>query len=128
MPSLYGDLKLMAVGRDGPCMDAANAVNSNTVLVSDVLDRFDMKEIGVLKALGDASNTSSYLYVFENEEYVDNELIANCVPGGIVYSLDLTGGVVAAYTIALQTILPSLMGDLQYLGTGPNADCVEGMN
>jgi len=133
MPALYGDLKLMAVGHAGPCNAAANAVNNNNVPWSDVktevLERFsDMKELGVLHALGDADNTSSYLYIFENLLFKDYELIADAVPGSIVYGLELTSGKIALYTIALQVILPSLLGDLQYLGTGPTSDCEEAMN
>mmetsp|Transcript_51300 Transcript_51300/g.92423 ORF Transcript_51300/g.92423 Transcript_51300/m.92423 type:complete len:238 (-) Transcript_51300:454-1167(-) len=47
-------------------------------------------------------------------------LVANCVPGSIVASLNQTQGRVGLYTKALQTILPSTYGDLKLLAKGTN--------
>jgi len=128
MPTIYGDMKLMAFGEHDPCFEAANSINDNSVLIGDVIDKYGMQNLGVIKATGTYDNKSFYLYVFENEEFEDHEYIADCVPGDIVSTLSFTEGKIALYTVALQTILPSLFGDLKFLGTGPNADCMSGMN
>jgi len=128
IPSIYGDMKLMAIGEEGPCFASANGINDNSVLVDDVLDKFGMQNLGLMKATGTYDNKSFYLYVFENLEFEDHEYIADCVPGDVVGTLSFTEGKIALYTVALQTILPSLFGDLKFLGTGPNADCLTGMN
>jgi len=128
MPTIYGDMKLMAVGEHDPCFQAANSLNENSVLLDDVLDKYPMENLGLVQATGTYDNKSYYLYAFENLEWEDHEYIADCVPGDIVSTLSFTEGKIALYTVALQTILPSLFGDLQFLGTGPNADCLTGMN
>eukprot|EP00441_Pelagodinium_beii_P044818 CAMPEP_0197621000 /NCGR_PEP_ID=MMETSP1338-20131121/1665_1 /TAXON_ID=43686 ORGANISM="Pelagodinium beii, Strain RCC1491" /NCGR_SAMPLE_ID=MMETSP1338 /ASSEMBLY_ACC=CAM_ASM_000754 /LENGTH=225 /DNA_ID=CAMNT_0043190319 /DNA_START=125 /DNA_END=802 /DNA_ORIENTATION=+ len=124
MPTIYGDMKFMATGKESECMAAANAVNSNQLLAESdlaatITTDFNVTELGMVKSMDPYDNTSAYLYVFANEAYRDYEYIANCVPGGVVSSLEQTAGKPALYTVALQTILPSLMGDLQYLGEGP---------
>jgi len=129
MPTIYGDMKLMAYGEDsGKCFAAANGINDNTVLIGDVLEKYGMENLGLLKAMGTYDNHTYYLYVFENKEFEDHEYVADCVPGDIVSGLSFTEGKIALYTVALQTILPSLLGDLKFLGTGPNADCLTGMD
>jgi len=129
MPSIYSDLKLIAAGDDDTCMSAANSVNSNSVLYGDVTSTEypsgsgkKMTELGIMKSMEPYDNTTSYLFIFENKEFQDYTYIANSVPGDVVSSLEQTAGKPALYTVALQTILPSLLGDLQYLGETEIAD------
>mmetsp|Transcript_91719 Transcript_91719/g.163243 ORF Transcript_91719/g.163243 Transcript_91719/m.163243 type:complete len:248 (-) Transcript_91719:40-783(-) len=128
MPGLYGDLKLLSKGEEGDCMDAANAINSNSILMENVNSVYHMEELGVLKSMEVYDNTTSYLYVFDNAQFQDFHYIGNCVPGGVVGTLNQTGGRIALYTVALQTILPSLLGDLKFLGSGNTEDCLAAQN
>jgi len=119
LPSTYGDMKLLAKGSD--CMAAASAVNSNKVLLGNVLDKYKMKNVGLFEALSEASVTEDYLYVFETKGFVPMQSIADCVPGDVVASLNQTKGFIVLYTKALQQILPGIFGDLKFLGVAPNA-------
>lgn len=129
MPTLYGNLKLMAVGPGGECGRAANLVNLNLLRPPDILTKFpNMTEVGVVQSLQKAQTKRSYLYVFKNKAFTEYGVIADCVPGGVVKSLSATGGRIALYTMALTTILPGIVGNLLYLGEGNNSACIKMMN
>jgi len=129
MPTMYGNLKLMAQGPGGECGRAANLVNLNQIQPGDILTKFtNMTEVGAIQALNKAVANKSYLYVFKSKNFREYSVIADCVPGGIVGGLSQTGGRVALYTMALTTILPGIFGNLQYLGQGNNSACMTMMN
>jgi len=128
---IYGGLLLMAEGPNLQCGAAANAVNSNQVLPNQILKHYlGMKQLGTMQSLkeADKSGQVSYLYVFKSKLFVEYSQIADCVPGPIVGSLNQTGGRIALYTMALKTILPSLFGDLLFLGQGNSSACLDMMN
>lgn len=128
---VYGNLKWMGKGPNDQCGTAANAINLNLVRYQDIRDHFrNMTQIGALQAmqLADKSGQESYLYVFKSKAFIEYHEIANCVPGGIVKGLSQTGGRIALYTVALQTILPEVFGGLKYLGEGNSSACESSMN
>jgi len=132
LPDIYGDMKLMAVGDSASCGLASTDINSNFVTPDQILKLPktypNMHEVGILKGIKKANFTKSYLYVFTNKYEVDYSMIANCVPGSVAATLNQTKGLIIAYTKALQTILPSLYGDMKYLGVGESDGCIDAMN
>jgi hypothetical protein len=131
----YGDVNMIAEGPEDQCLAAANAVNTNVYPSKDQLrvspslefekafpspkllvDHPDLTEIPLKTAFHEADSQKSYLYVFQNNDFVEHDVLADCVPGGVVGSLTQSMGMVGLYTIALQTILPNLLGDLKFLG------------
>lgn len=129
MPTIYGNLKLMAKGPHGQCLGAANTVNLNQIQPGEILTKFtNMTKVDAIQALNKAVANKSYLYVFTSKDFREYSVIADCVPGGIVGGLSQTGGRIALYTMALTTILPGLYGNLQYLGQGNNSACINMMN
>jgi len=128
---IYGGLVLMAEGPNLQCGAAANAVNSNQVMPNQVLKHYlDMKQLGTMQSLKQANKSGkvSYLYVFKSKLFVEYSQVADCVPGGVVGSLNQTGGRIALYSMALKTILPNLFGDLLFLGQGNSSACLDMMN
>jgi len=126
---IYGNLVLLAEGPGNECGAAANAVNSNQVMPDQILKHYlGMKQLGALQSLKLANKSLSYLYVFKSKLFIDYSEIADCVPGPIVGGMNQTGGRVALYSMALKTILPSLFGDLLFLGQGNSSACTGMMN
>lgn len=129
MPTLYGNLLLMAQGPGRECGRAASLVNLNQLQPDNILTKFtNMSKVSAIQSLNKAVSNKSYLYVFKNKAFKSYSIIADCVPGGVVGGLSQTGGRVALYTMALKTILPGLFGDLMYLGQGNNSVCINMMN
>eukprot|EP00930_Biecheleria_cincta_P104155 TRINITY_DN96337_c0_g1_i1.p1 TRINITY_DN96337_c0_g1~~TRINITY_DN96337_c0_g1_i1.p1 ORF type:complete len:275 (+),score=32.34 TRINITY_DN96337_c0_g1_i1:95-826(+) len=129
LPELYGDLKLLAVGPRDKCLETEQNINQNSVLLRDIMVKFpDMNLVDIPKALHKAQRDRSYLFVFHNKYHVNYPFIGNCVPGGIVKQLNQTRGKIGLYSMALKMLLPNLMGDLVYLGSGSAASCITGMN
>jgi hypothetical protein len=131
----YGDVNMIAVGTVDQCLAAANAVNTNVYPSKEQLrvsafpdydaafptpkllvDHPDLTEVPLKTAFQKADPEKSYLYVFQSNDFVEHEVLADCVPGGVVNSLNQSMGMIGLYTIALQTILPNLFGDLKFLG------------
>eukprot|EP00930_Biecheleria_cincta_P044124 TRINITY_DN3027_c0_g1_i2.p1 TRINITY_DN3027_c0_g1~~TRINITY_DN3027_c0_g1_i2.p1 ORF type:complete len:255 (-),score=33.64 TRINITY_DN3027_c0_g1_i2:35-799(-) len=54
--------------------------------------------------------------------------VANCVPGGVVQSLQQTQGKIGLYVLALQTIMPTLYGNLMLMTEGPTTECQDAAN
>jgi hypothetical protein len=146
--SYFGDLNLMAAGPIDQCNAAANAVNVNYYpnkdsLRPNALPEFDtvfsqakllidyegLKEVSTKDALNTADPGSAYLFVYQHKNFHSYDVIADCVPGDVVAGLEQSGGLTAGYTVALQTIMPTLFGDLSFLGRTKYAGhCLDVMN
>jgi hypothetical protein len=129
MNSTVGDLKLLAEGDNSACIEAMNAINTESVMKQDVTTQFKMTQLGLKSAMQEASEEKSYLYVFFVKGFTPMKYITDCVPGGVAGTLNQTMGKIGFYTKALQTILPNLLGDLRYLGVSDSAGpCMEAQN
>eukprot|EP00933_Yihiella_yeosuensis_P031034 TRINITY_DN2458_c0_g1_i4.p1 TRINITY_DN2458_c0_g1~~TRINITY_DN2458_c0_g1_i4.p1 ORF type:complete len:248 (+),score=56.91 TRINITY_DN2458_c0_g1_i4:68-811(+) len=112
------DLKVLAAGPNDKCLAAADAVNTNDVMVQKgnikgVLKLFpEMKEVGLGGILKKGNETKSYLYVFDLKDWQPYEFLGQCVDGGIVKDLNVTGGKLKPYAEALQKTAQSIYGDI----------------
>ncbi|CAE8587508.1 unnamed protein product [Polarella glacialis] len=71
----------------------------------------------------------TYLYVFRTATFSPNRFISVCPPGAVVGLLNQTGGAVALYAPALQTMLPRLYCGIKYIGQSQTAlDCMVASN
>ncbi|CAE8626673.1 unnamed protein product [Polarella glacialis] len=129
LPTTYGKLKLLAVGANPDCEDAANAINENTVRLYEVADKYYLQALNQSQVSQPANIKRSYLYVFETSNYSSYHFISVCTAGSTVSSLNQTGGRVALYVAALQTLMPRLYGEFKFLGKSETADeCMQASN
>ncbi|CAE7242751.1 unnamed protein product [Symbiodinium pilosum] len=78
---------------------------------------------------GKAEADCSYVAIFSNTEFADNEYAANCVPAQVCKDdvVGMTKGLIATYGVALQ-IMQQNLGSLVHLSEGPILKCYEGQN
>lgn len=129
LPTTYDSLDLLALGENEDCLDAANAINSNSVMLNDIPKKYNMDKVGILNAFKKANEDQSYLYVFHTKGFQPYYYISTCASGGIVADLNQTEGKIALYSLALKQLLPNVYGNVMYIGQSETAlDCMEAMN
>eukprot|EP00931_Biecheleriopsis_adriatica_P040481 TRINITY_DN231_c0_g1_i2.p1 TRINITY_DN231_c0_g1~~TRINITY_DN231_c0_g1_i2.p1 ORF type:complete len:581 (-),score=125.06 TRINITY_DN231_c0_g1_i2:102-1844(-) len=102
----------------GPCHDAANAVNLNQALAGHgTIEAFGGTVLTGKTLAKKGKSDKFYFMSFENRIYTAYPYISTCIPGGVVgfNVLNLTKGIIGAYTVVLQAISPTY-GELMYLG------------
>eukprot|EP00442_Polarella_glacialis_P020785 CAMPEP_0115073562 /NCGR_PEP_ID=MMETSP0227-20121206/14849_1 /TAXON_ID=89957 /ORGANISM="Polarella glacialis, Strain CCMP 1383" /LENGTH=236 /DNA_ID=CAMNT_0002460423 /DNA_START=120 /DNA_END=830 /DNA_ORIENTATION=+ len=129
LPTTYGKLKLLAVGAQPDCEHAANAINENTVSLYKVAKKYYLQALNPSQVSQPANIQRSYLYVFETGNYSSYHFISVCTAGFTVASMNQTGGRIALYVVALQTLMPRLYGDFNFLGKSETAaECLQASN
>ena len=84
------DLKVLAAGPNDKCLAAADAVNTNDVMVQKgnikgVLKLFpEMEEVGLGGILKKGNVSKSYLYVFDLKDWMPYAYLGSCISGGCV--------------------------------------------
>ncbi|CAE8743708.1 unnamed protein product [Polarella glacialis] len=112
---------MLAVGANPDCEHAANAINENTVSLYKVAKKFYLHYLSPSQVSQPANIQRSYLYVFETSNYSSYHFISVCTAGFTVASMNQTGGRIALYVVALQTLMPRLYGDFNFLGKSETA-------
>lgn len=123
MVPAYGDLVVLSQTEDEQnCNDAANGINGNHALVGNIAAAYNMSHVSFEEAGELANETKYYFYAYNRKNFHDYEYMATCVPGGVVgfNVLNLTKGVIGAYTIVLQALMHNF-GDLMFLGSSYTA-------
>eukprot|EP00933_Yihiella_yeosuensis_P011366 TRINITY_DN118620_c0_g1_i1.p1 TRINITY_DN118620_c0_g1~~TRINITY_DN118620_c0_g1_i1.p1 ORF type:complete len:276 (-),score=29.58 TRINITY_DN118620_c0_g1_i1:174-905(-) len=125
LPNIYGDLALLAESDTGTCLTAADLVNTNKVTSETVMTKVpELVGLNYTTADKQAALNKGYLYIFSNKNFKEHKFVAHCVPGGIVGSLPNTKGTIALYSMALRTMLPTMIGKLAYLAKGQADVCI----
>jgi len=132
----FGALQTVGACCDEPgaALDISSGINLNEIfgsakVVDETVRAMGCDSVNLKKLDFEANATCSYALIYATEGQPNHKYAANCVPASVCASdvVGMTKGFVVPYGVVMQ-VLQQNLGDLAFLGQGPNADCLAAMN